>query len=216
MKKIVLLIVIIFAFSNTYAVQRIVSGKVFLDNKFTLGNIVVTAKKSKATVSTNNAGEFSIACEENDILLFKATPFYIVRKSVKEKDFLNVNMSLKKGAVDEKKIVDLGFIRVEDMKSFTKSLNELDDDYQAYADIYDVIARKFPYVVITDSYEIIVRGKNSLQGNNAALLVVNGTVTNDISYIQPVEIKTINLLKGSNAAIYGSRGANGVVVIKTK
>ena len=70
MKKLILLIVIVFAFSNTYAVQRIVSGKVFLDNKFTLGNIVVTAKKSKATVSTNNAGEFSIACEENDILLF--------------------------------------------------------------------------------------------------------------------------------------------------
>jgi TonB-dependent SusC/RagA subfamily outer membrane receptor len=215
MKKLILILVAIFAFSNIHAEQKIISGKILLNNKYTLGNIVVTAKKSKATVSSNNNGEFSIACEENDVLLFKATPFRTVRKSVKGKFFLNINMTFRKNIIDKDQMVDLGFIQVKDIDAAMKSAPKSMDDYANYTNVYDLISRKFPHVTF-EGTNIIVRGKNSMQGSNAALLVINGTIVNDISHIQPVEIKSINLLKGPSATIYGSRGANGVVVIRTK
>ena len=49
-----------------------------------------------------------------------------------------------------------------------------------------------------------------------ALYVVNGIITPDIGYLAPRDIKSIRMLKGNEAAIYGSRSANGVVLIETK
>ena len=66
--------------------------------------------------------------------------------------------------------------------------------------------------------EFRMRGNNSLYGNNAALIVLNGGISSmsSIELIPVDEIKKIKVLKGPSAAIYGSRGANGVVVITTK
>ena len=65
---------------------------------------------------------------------------------------------------------------------------------------------------------IILRGNRSLTGNNQALIVVDGSIYyNDISNLNPDDIESINVLKGSSAAaIYGSDASNGVLLITTK
>jgi TonB-dependent SusC/RagA subfamily outer membrane receptor len=66
--------------------------------------------------------------------------------------------------------------------------------------------------------EIIIRGKNSLNSSSAALIVVDGVPSdyNVLNSIPPVQVKSINVIKDGSSAIYGSRGANGVVLIETK
>ena len=62
-----------------------------------------------------------------------------------------------------------------------------------------------------------IRGDRSILGSNEPLILVDGVVTDDIGYITPDEVERIDVLKdASSTAIYGSRGANGVILITTR
>ena len=64
---------------------------------------------------------------------------------------------------------------------------------------------------------ITVRGVRSLNGPNEALLIVNGTEVPDLNFLSPADVKTVTVLKDASMTVeYGSRGANGVIVITTK
>jgi outer membrane receptor protein involved in Fe transport len=67
--------------------------------------------------------------------------------------------------------------------------------------------------VVVSGRSIVVQQQNSFFGSTQPLFVVNGVRVNSIDYISPTEVKSIQLLKGSNANIYGNEGANGVISI---
>ena len=67
--------------------------------------------------------------------------------------------------------------------------------------------------VVVSGRSIMVQGPNSFFGSSQPLFVVNGVRVNSIDNINPLEVKSIKLLKGSAANIYGNDGANGVIVI---
>ena len=83
--------------------------------------------------------------------------------------------------------------------------------------MFELIRGRFPSVQVINN-EIIIRGQNSLFGSNAALVIIDGSsVESSALYsISPNDVKSINIIKDSGAAIYGARGANGVVIIETK
>lgn len=82
-----------------------------------------------------------------------------------------------------------------------------------YTDIYQMIRHEVPGVLVSGR-SIVVQGPNSFFGSSQPLFVVNGVRVNNIDNINPVEVKSIKLLKGSGANIYGNEGANGVIVIE--
>ncbi len=88
------------------------------------------------------------------------------------------------------------------------------ESYKNYNTIFDLIGEKFTGVVVNGS-NIKIRGSAVLTGNmNAeALFVVDGSYVSDISYILPVEVKNIEIPKGGDATLYGSRGGHGVIII---
>ena len=66
-----------------------------------------------------------------------------------------------------------------------------------------------------ESPNIIIRGGNSLKGENAPLVVIDGVLGGDLSLIDPNDITSIEVLKdASSTSIYGSRGANGVIMVR--
>lgn len=81
-----------------------------------------------------------------------------------------------------------------------------------YTDIYQMIRHEVPGVLVSGR-SIVVQGPNSFFGSTQPLFVVNGAIVNSIDYISPVEVKSIELLKGSYATKYGVQGANGVISI---
>jgi len=81
-----------------------------------------------------------------------------------------------------------------------------------YTDIYQMIRHEVPGVVVSGK-SIVVQGPNSFFGSSQPLFIVNGVRVYSIDNINPVEVKSIKLLKGSGANIYGNDGANGVIVI---
>jgi TonB-dependent SusC/RagA subfamily outer membrane receptor len=90
-------------------------------------------------------------------------------------------------------------------------------DFSQYSNLYEVIRGRFAGVQIVNG-EIIIRGQNSINSSSSALIVVDGVPSNSsvLSSIPPIQVKSINILKDGSSAIYGSRGANGVVLIETK
>jgi len=78
-----------------------------------------------------------------------------------------------------------------------------------------MIKGQIPGVDVSGS-SIRIQGANSFMGSTEPLLVVDGMTVQSIEDISPREVKSIEVLKGSSAAIYGSRGANGVILITLK
>jgi TonB-dependent SusC/RagA subfamily outer membrane receptor len=84
--------------------------------------------------------------------------------------------------------------------------------YASYNSIYDMIRGEVPGVVVSGT-SVMIRGATSIMGSNEPLFVVDGTPVTTIENIEPRMVKSIQVLKGSSASIYGVRGSNGVIVI---
>ena len=86
-------------------------------------------------------------------------------------------------------------------------------EYSSFSSIYDVL-RTLPNVNVSGN-SVTVRGVTTT-GNTSPLFVVNGVAVSSINTINPSMIKTIEVLKGSSASVYGVQGANGVILIQLK
>jgi TonB-dependent SusC/RagA subfamily outer membrane receptor len=97
------------------------------------------------------------------------------------------------------------------------ALNNNDFDYTRYDNIYEIIQSSFSGVQVING-EIIIRGTSSFNSSSAALIVVDGVISEPsiLSTIRPIDVKNISVIKDGSTAVYGSRGANGVVIIDTK
>lgn len=110
--------------------------------------------------------------------------------------------------------VNIGYGTVK-KKDLSKNIGYIDGrDYnnEGYSDIYQMIQGKVPGVDVRGN-KITIRGVNSIMLSSDPLFVVDGIVVSSIDNINPREVKSIVVLKGPEAAIYGSRAAGGVIVI---
>ena len=114
----------------------------------------------------------------------------------------------------EDEAVDMG-LRTAKKKSLTSPVDVVDgtkSKYASYSNIYDMIKNEVPGVMVSGN-SIRIRTATSINASNEPLFVVDGVPVNTIDNIVPQMVKSIQVLKGSSAAIYGMRGSNGVIVI---
>lgn len=114
-------------------------------------------------------------------------------------------------------IVDVGYMmsRKEDLTTSVGSVNMERVEKRHYNNIYDMIKGEVPGVDVRGN-SIIIRGISSMRLSSQPLFVVDGSPTNSVENINPSDVESINVLKGASASIYGSRGSNGVIVIRSK
>ena len=95
-------------------------------------------------------------------------------------------------------------------------------DTGGYSNLAEYLQGRVSGITVQSSsggYKIFIRGLHTFSGSNQPLIVVNGItrpLSNAINQVDPSDVKSVDVLKGPAAAIYGSRGANGVIVITTK
>jgi TonB-dependent SusC/RagA subfamily outer membrane receptor len=103
-------------------------------------------------------------------------------------------------------------------KNLTVDVNKIDGTnkkYSSYRDIGEMIYRENSGVKINGN-TVIIQDSRDLQSSSPALIVVDGVASYELPSIPPSSVKSIEVLKGTAAAIYGSRGYGGAVIIKTK
>lgn len=87
-----------------------------------------------------------------------------------------------------------------------------------YNNIYDYLKGRVPGVMVTggDPPRVIIRGVGDINGNNDPLFLVDGVEVQDLSYLNPNDVDSVEVIKDGTSAIYGVRGANGVILVTTK
>ncbi len=112
--------------------------------------------------------------------------------------------------------VNIGYVKVKkkDSTAATSSLNI--PRGTGYSNIYEYLQGRVAGVDVVGT-SIRIRGERSINGSNEPLIIVDGMETSDISNLSPDEVQTIDVLKdAATTAMYGSRGANGVILITTR
>ena len=112
--------------------------------------------------------------------------------------------------------VGYGTVKRRDLTSSVTTLKPKQNEIVNYNSIYEYLIGRVPGVWVDTSYDppkVYVRGVNSVNGNTDPLFIVDGVEVQDISYINPSDVSSIDVLKDSSTAIYGSRGACGVIII---
>ena len=115
---------------------------------------------------------------------------------------------------DQEVNVGYGTVKKSELSQSVSSVKNEKEIY--YRDIYDYLEGRVAGVMVTTDKRILVRGAGTVNGSTDPLILVDGAEMQDISALNPYDIKSVDVLKGSSTAIYGVRGANGVILITMK
>ena len=205
----------------TFAQTRVVKGKLTTFNEYPVMNVEVKSKKAKSTVMTDSLGQFEIVCNEKDVIMIKAKVFQALNKKVNEDDdYVSANLVFHDSPKNREIATGLGYIRHEQLTFALAHMADQNNDFCSYTDVFSLIRGKFAGVTIKNGNSgnegVFIRGDKSIYGNNEAVYVVDGMRVADVSFVNPCEMATIDILKDGGAALYGADAANGVVVIETK
>ena len=213
---------IVNAQTNTYTITGKVVSEV--DEMPIVGaNVLVTAK-NKGTV-TDFDGSFTLQVTNNDIVTVSYVGFVSQTFIVRNQNNVIIKMTEDMAKLDEIVVVAYGTQKKSSLTGSVSSLNNDNLDELPYSRIDQALQGKIAGVQIQnisseigESPQITIRGLSSISANSSPLIVVDGfPIADALEFINPSSIKSIEVLKdASSTALYGSRGASGVILITTK
>lgn len=218
MKKIGILLFFIFVSNLLYAQDHIIQGVVHTFDRIPLIGAEIKVKSTKQSVLTDTLGNFVIFCNSEDKLKVMARGFYNQNvKITRNTKLVAINLKIKPGEKKQEYAIGYGYVSDQDKSNAVAGINTNDASFLQYSDMYDLIRGRFAGVQITNG-EILIRGTNSLNSSSAALIVVDGVITDGeyLNTLSPIQVKSIDVIKDGSSAVYGSRGANGVILIETR
>ena len=224
--KIVLLLALVFSsFSaiNLEAQQR-VTGKVSDEARMPLIGVNVVQKGTSNGVTTDFDGNYDITMQSgSDILAFSYIGFVTKEVAVGGQSVINVVIAEDAQALDE--VVIIGYAPIERKKVLGSIASVKSESIEQATPVqtFDAVQGKLAGVQILSNngpgqgFDIRIRGVSTFGSGTSPLYVVDGQQLDNIDNIDPSDIESLEVLKdGATAAIYGSKAANGVVLITTK
>lgn len=188
-----------------------------------IGASVLEKGTTNGTI-TNVDGEFSLSVSGQHPLVISYIGMQTQEVSVKNKKKVEVTLQSSAVALDEVVAIGYATTRKKDLTGSVTSLGSAEIAKVPVTNAAEALTGRMAGVRVTTSdgspdAEVIirVRGGGSITGDNSPLYIVDGFPVSSINDIPPTDIQSIDVLKdASSSAIYGSQGANGVVIITTK
>ena len=202
-----------------------VSGRVTDSSGIPLPGVSVVIKGTTAGVITDANGNFSLTNVPSDgTMQFSFVGMKLQEVAVNGQTTINVKLEEETIGLDEVVAIGYGTVKKSDL---TGSLSSVSSDQfadQNVTRVDQVLQGRASGVQISNTVgapggdvRIRIRGANSVLGDNSPLFVVDGFVGVDYNMLNPSDIKSVEILKdAASTAIYGSRGANGVILVTTK
>lgn len=207
------LLVIEASFALAKKKKVVVSGYVLdvANNPIKGASIIV--ENTKSTTFTNKKGYFKMRIDPDtkNLIAFSVNHGAI---EVAYTGLENVNFVFFATDNTEAQEISNQLCSTIDLAS-TRKINECEIHEVNYSNIYEMIASRLPGVVVRGN-SITIRGPSSINDQHNPLFVVDGHETYDIDFLIPRNVKSISVIHSSAAAIYGNRGAMGVIVIELK
>ncbi|UKT65952.1 TonB-dependent receptor [Pedobacter mucosus] len=218
---------------------KLVTGKVTDSKGLPIPGVGVKVKNSPIAVTTNNDGDYSIRVPENTILVFSSIGFSSREIAVTTKKIINVQLIESSQTLNELVIVGYGAQKRKDLATAVSSIKGEDIQHLPVATAQSLIQGRASGVQVVQNsgapgsgVTVRIRGTTSINAGNDPLYIVDGvpvesgtlaslslsgSQTSALSAINADDIESMEVLKDAGAlAIYGSRAANGVVLITTK
>lgn len=202
--------------------QTIIHGTVSDPNGEPVIGASVAAKNSKTGTQTDVDGKFAISVKPGTTLVFS----YVGSKTVElaAKDHMTVTLQPDNTVLDEVVVIGYGQVRRKDVTTAISTVSAKDLENRPIVSAAQALQGKAAGVQVSSpngapggEMTIRVRGTTSFNGSNDPLYVVDGVPVDNINFLAPSDISDLQILKdASSAAIYGSRAANGVILITTK
>ncbi|MFV0541193.1 MAG: von Willebrand factor type A domain-containing protein [Aestuariibaculum sp.] len=220
---------------HTQVQEHLVSGKVTDNSGFPLPGVNIIIKGTKAGVLTDFDGLYQIKAKETDTLVFSFIGYKMVEKFVGKQNTISFAMEENSAMLEEVVLMDVkslntsaisvpsaAQIRRNEQKAYH---NKLAGQIQSQSTA-KTLQEKVSGTEVANTAQkaskntqISIRGVRTLSASNAPLIIVDGVpVKNEmLEQLDSNNIKSIDVLKSANAtSIYGSRGANGVILVSTK
>lgn len=222
MKKLIT-IIFLMLFAQLLAFgQNTVTGTVFDQNAEPLPGVAVFVKGSSTASLTDSKGKYSISAKKGETLVFSCLGMREEEVTVTG-DKHNVKMLVDSYALDDAVVIGYGTVRKSDLTGAVASVKADDLKNTKVGLVSAALQGMAAGVQVTQGNMkpgagagIVIRGQGSVNAGSGPLCIIDG-VPGSLSDIAPQDIASIEILKdASSAAIYGSRGSNGVVLITTK
>jgi TonB-dependent SusC/RagA subfamily outer membrane receptor len=198
-----------------------ITGKVIDGTDAPVANAIILLDGEKTDYLTDRDGFYKLKVSKKNTKISVFTfPNRMIEEVLDGRAVINFRFT---GSVPEQyngkpdidnEVVDVGY-RNAKKKTLTSPVDEIKGNkskYASYNNIYEMIRGEVPGVSVNGT-SIMIRSTSTVNGSTEPLFVVDGVPVNTIDNIAPQEVRSISILKGSSAAIYGSRGSNGVIII---
>ncbi|AYQ36286.1 TonB-dependent receptor [Runella sp. SP2] len=211
---------------STPQLDRTVSGLVKDEKNVPLPGVNVVIKGTTRGTSTDAKGAFQLALPESDnvVLTLSFVGYQSQDVAVGNKTTLSISLVPDLNALEEVVVIGYGAVKKRDLTGSVVQLKSEQLKEVPTANVLEAAQGKIAGADITRNsgqagagVSIRIRGNRSIGGNNAPLIIVDGVQYGNLEDINANDIETMDVLKdASSIAIYGSRGANGVILITTK
>lgn len=199
-----------------------VTGRVLSETGEPVVGASVMVKGSQAGVVTDARGAFSILAPDDATLVITAIGFNDVQIAVNKQTILNIQMTSVAKVIDDVVVIGFGTAKKRDLTGSISSIKGADLEKMPNTNPITSLQGKVPGLTIAASGRagsapvVRIRGINST--NSASpVFVVDGVLHDNIDFLNPADIESIDVLRDpSSIAIYGLRGANGVIAVTTK
>jgi len=219
----VLTLQLLFAVGSAFAQEVEVSGVVTGADNAPISGVAVSVAGENALTATDQAGRYTVAVPTGITLVFTSIGYQTAEIVVGAQRTINVTLVEALSALDEVVVVGYGTQRKKDLTGAISSIKAEDLTVQGTNTVQKALQGRIAGVQVESSggspgsgVRLLIRGSGSLN-NTDPLYIVDGVQVDNINNLNPTDIASIDVLKdASAAAIYGSRAANGVVLITTK
>lgn len=207
------------------AQEKSVSGIITDNAGIPLPGVNIVIKGTSTGTSANFDGEYTIDVAEGQTLVFSSIGYKAKELLVGANSTYDIVMDDDSALLDEVVVVGYGTTKKSDVTGSIVSVTSEDINSRPVNNAIEAMQGKAAGVDISSNERpgsignITIRGQRSLSASNAPLYVLDGIplISGGIDNINPTDIESIDILKDASAtAIYGSRGANGVVIVTTK
>ncbi len=220
--RLLMLLAVVF-FALDISAQATINGHVQDETGEAIIGASVVVKGSTNGTVTDFDGNFQLKCENGATLVITYIGF--VPQEVKAKNNLDITLKEDVAQLNEVVVVGYGSLAKKEISSSVVQINKEQFNQGAASDPMALIAGKVTGLNVAATADanpnamtdIQVRGAGSLTASNGPLIVIDGIAGGDLRNIATQDVESITVLKDAgSAAIYGTRGANGVILVTTK
>jgi len=203
--------------------QQLINGTIQDTNKNPIPGVNIIIKNSLKGTVTDFDGNFSLQANKDAILVISYVGFVTQEITVTDNNYYLITFLEDLSQLDEVVVVGYGTQKKEVLTSSVSSLKGKDLAKEPLVNAIQALQGKAAGVQIVASdapgraSTVVIRGLGTVQGGRDPLYVVDGLLTDNINNINSSDILTLSVLKdAASLAIYGNRGANGVIIVTTK